>query len=46
MSADLPLLSMCKCVEWLPKWAVTAPDLYTFKKGLAQTIPDNLVEYV
>ena len=38
-----------RCVNvWngLPKWVVTAPDLRTFKKGLVQTIPDKLVEYV
>ena len=28
------------------KWVVTAPHIHTFKKGLVQTIPDKLVEYV
>lgn len=30
----------------LPEWVVTAPDLQAFKKGLEQTIPEKLVEYV
>lgn len=38
-----------RCVNlWnsLPAEVVMAPDLQTFKRGLADTIPDKLVEYV
>ena len=30
----------------LPEWVVTAPDLHTFKKGVAHAIPNKFDEYV
>ena len=38
-----------RCIDvWnrLPEWVVTATDLQSFKRGLEQTIPEKLVEYV
>lgn len=38
-----------RCVNvWnsLPEWVVTAPNIHAFKRGLVQSIPQKLVEFV